>query len=53
MRKNFSGRTAHQLDSTYWLQRSNLKSAQAGRLKMGLREVCAQAHNDHSAPASI
>ncbi len=48
MRKNPSGWNAKQLDAMYWLQRSNLKSARAWRLKMALREVyaLARSHND-------
>ncbi len=56
MRKNPSGWNTRQLDSMYWLQRSNLQSARAWRLKMALREVYAQAreHNDPSqASASL
>ena len=43
MRKNPSGWTQAQTNSMHWLQRSGLKSARAGRLKMALREVYARA----------
>jgi len=39
MRKNPVGWTYHQISSMHWLQRSNLKSARAWRLKPALREV--------------
>lgn len=47
MRKNPSGWNTGQLHAMHWLQHSTLKSARAWRLKMGLREVYAQArfHN--------
>ena len=47
MRKNPQGWNTGQLHAMHWLQHSTLKSARAWRLKMGLREVYAQArlHN--------
>jgi transposase len=39
MRKNPVSWTYHQVSSMHWLQRSNLKSARAWRLKQALREV--------------
>lgn len=39
MRKNPVSWTYHQTNSMHWLQRSNLKSARAWRLKQALREV--------------
>lgn len=39
MRKNPVGWTYQQINSMHWLQRSNLKSARAWRLKQALREV--------------
>jgi transposase len=48
MRRNPSGWSAKQTQAMHWLQRANLKTARAWRLKMGLREVFARAraHND-------
>ena len=48
MRRNPSGWSTSQLNAMHWLQRANLKTARAWRLKMGLREVFAKArgHND-------
>jgi transposase len=48
MRRNPSGWNVAQTTAMHWLQRANLKSARAWRLKMGLREVYARArtHND-------
>jgi transposase len=48
MRRNPSSWNVTQAQAMHWLQRVNLKSARAWRLKMGLREVYAQArrHND-------
>ena len=48
MRRNPSGWSATQTHAMHWLQRANLKSARAWRLKMALREVFAKArsHND-------
>lgn len=43
MRKNLSGRNTAQTQAMHGLQRSNLKSARAWRLKMALRDVYAQA----------
>ena len=48
MRRNPSGWSKNQVNAMHWLQRTNLKTARAWRLKMGLREVFAHArrHND-------
>ena len=48
MRRNPEGWSAKQTNAMHWLQRSNLKSARAWRLKMALRTVYANAlkHND-------
>ena len=43
MRKNPVGWSSKQTDAMHWLQRSNLKSARAWRLKQALREVYAGA----------
>jgi len=43
MRKNPVGWSPKQTDAMHWLQRSNLKSARAWRLKQALREVYAGA----------
>jgi len=43
MRKNPVGWSQKQWDAMYWLQRSNLKSARAWRLKQALRAVYAEA----------
>jgi transposase len=43
MRKNPVGWNQKQWDAMYWLQRSNLKSARAWRLKQALRAVYAEA----------
>lgn len=43
MRKNPSGWSRKQAQAMHWLQRSNLKSARAWRLKQALREVYAEA----------
>lgn len=50
MRKNPEHWNRQQVDTMHWLQRSNLKSARAWRLKQGLRQVYAQAvaRNDES-----
>jgi transposase len=54
MRRNPSSWSAAQTTAMHWLQRANLKSARAWRLKMGLREVYAQArtHNDATLAAA-
>ena len=49
MRRNPSGWTATQLQAMHWLQRANLKTARAWRLKMALREVFANARS-HNQP---
>ena len=48
MRRNPATWSERQTQAMHWLQRANLKSARAWRLKMGLREVFARArsHND-------
>jgi len=48
MRRNPSGWSATQTQAMHWLQRANLKSARAWRLKIALREIFAHArgHND-------
>ena len=48
MRRNPSGWSAAQSQAMHWLQRANLKSTRAWRLKMGLRQVYGQArlHGD-------
>ena len=43
MRKNPDGWSQGQLNAMHWLQHSNLQSARAWRLKMGLRAVYARA----------
>lgn len=43
MRKNPAGWTRAQLEAMHWLQRSNLKSARAWRLKQALRLVYSEA----------
>jgi len=50
MRKNSENWNRKQIDTMHWLQRSNLKSARAWRLKQALREVYAhaRAHNDEN-----
>jgi hypothetical protein len=47
MRRNPSGWSATQANAMHWLQRANLKTARAWRLKMGLRQVFthARSHN--------
>lgn len=54
LRRNPSGWSDKQLNAMHWLQRANLKTARAWRLKMGLREVFAHArsHNDANAAAT-
>jgi transposase len=53
MRRNPSGWSYKQTNAMHWLQRANLKTARAWRLKMGLREVFAHArsHNDATVAA--
>jgi transposase len=48
MRRNPSSWSTTQTHAMHWLQRANLKTARAWRLKMGLREIFAKArgHND-------
>jgi transposase len=49
MRKNPQGWSDKQTDAMHWLQRSNLRSARAWRLKQALREVYAQAVQSNDA----
>jgi transposase len=53
MRRNPSGWSVAQTGAMHWLQRANLKSTRAWRLKMGLRQVYARArvHGDGAAAA--
>ena len=48
LRRNPASWSQTQLNAMHWLQRANLKTARAWRLKMGLRTVFAnaRAHND-------
>lgn len=53
MRRNPAGWSATQLQAMHWLQRANLKTARAWRLKMALREVFAHARvHNHAEAAS-
>jgi transposase len=54
MRRNPSSWSGPQLNAMYWLQRANLKTPRAWRLKMGLREVYAhdRSHNNAAQAAS-
>jgi transposase len=54
MRRNPDTWNKIQVEAMHWLQRTNLKSARAWRLKMGLREVFTKArhHNDAKLAAS-
>jgi transposase len=49
MRKNPGGWSKKQMETMHWLQRSNLKSARAWRLKQALREVYATATSSNCA----
>jgi transposase len=49
MRRNPSGWSTTQVTAMHWLQRANLKSARAWRLKMALREVFAKARSHNQA----
>jgi transposase len=49
MRRNPSSWSATQISAMHWLQRANLKSARAWRLKMALREVFAKARGHNQA----
>ncbi len=49
MRENPTGWTAAQTGAMHWLQRSALKSARAWRLRVGLREIHANARQHNSA----
>ena len=54
MRRNPSGWRASQANAMHWLQRAQLKSARAWRLKMALREVYARARqHNQTAQASV
>jgi transposase len=54
LRRNPASWSDKQLNAMYWLQRTNLKTARAWRLKMALRAVFAHArsHNDADSAAS-
>ena len=54
MRRNPGSWSSVQLNAMHWLQRANLKSARAWRLKMALREVFAKArsHNQSELAAA-
>lgn len=49
LRRNPQGWSETQTQAMHWLQRANLKTARAWRLKMGLREVFAHARRHNSA----
>ncbi len=49
MRKNPAGWSATQTQAMHWLQRANLKTARAWRLKMALRQVFADARSHNRA----
>jgi transposase len=49
MRRNPSGWSNTQTQAMHWLQRANLKTARAWRLKMALREVFANARSHNQA----
>jgi transposase len=49
MRRNPSGWSKTQTEAMHWLQRANLKTARAWRLKMALREVFAKARSHNQA----
>jgi transposase len=49
MRRNPSGWSTTQTQAMHWLQRANLKTARAWRLKMALREVFANARSHNQA----
>jgi transposase len=49
MRRNPSGWSHTQTEAMHWLQRANLKTARAWRLKMALREVFANARGHNQA----
>ena len=49
MRRNPASWSATQINAMHWLQRANLKSARAWRLKMALREVFAKARTHNQA----
>ena len=49
MRRNPSGWSSTQTHAMHWLQRANLKTARAWRLKMALREVFANARTHNQA----
>lgn len=54
MRRNPDGWSRGQTEAMHWLQRSNLRSARAWRLRMGLRDVYREAarHRDEEAAAT-
>lgn len=49
MRRNPSSWTATQTEAMHWLQRANLKTARAWRLKMALRQVFVNARSHNTA----
>ena len=49
MRRNPAGWSATQIQAMHWLQRANLKTARAWRLKMALREVFTNARGHNQA----
>jgi len=49
MRRNPSGWSKTQTEAMHWLQRANLKTARAWRLRMALREVFANARSHNQA----
>ncbi len=49
MRRNPSGWSATQTEAMHWLQRANLKTARAWRLKIALRQVFANARSHNQA----
>lgn len=49
MRRNPIGWNVHQVNAMHWLQRTNLKTARAWRLKMALRAVFANARSHNQA----
>ena len=49
LRRNPASWSVHQVNAMHWLQRANLKTARAWRLKMALREVFAAARSHNQA----
>lgn len=50
LRRNPASWSVHQVNAMHWLQRANLKTARAWRLKMALRQVFAAARSHNQAP---